>query len=158
MRFFRFASLAVLALSATACFGLDTLFNKLPTSSSDSSSTGAVRSYLGTWSAPTTPAPGALACGGAQWKITSQTATQIMGDFTAACGGGISLVGTVVGTISDPATTPWAASGNAAQGATNCTFALAGTGTFQGTSNIALTYSGTACGTAVSGSETIKRS
>jgi hypothetical protein len=158
MRFLQTASILVLALAATACYGLDNLFNKSPTSASDSSSSGSVRSYLGTWSGPTVATPGAQTCGGLQWTITSQTGTQITGEFAATCAGGINLAGTMVATITDSTTIPWAASGNATQGTTSCTFNLTGTGTFQGTSNIVVSYSGTACGVSVSGSETIKRS
>jgi hypothetical protein len=149
-------SILALALAATACYGLDNLFNKSPTSASDSSSSNSTRSYLGTWSGPVAT-PGAQSCSGLQWKITSQTGNQITGDFTATCAGGTNLVGTLVATITDSTTIPWAASGNATQGATNCTFNLTGTGTFQGTSNIVVSYSGTACGVSLSGSETIKR-
>jgi hypothetical protein len=157
MRLARTLTILLLALAATGCYGLENLFNKLPTSPTDSSST-AVRSYIGAWLGPTVAAPAAQTCSGLQWKITSQTGTQITGDFTATCAGGINLVGTMVGTITDSTTIPWAASGNATQGTNNCTFNLTGTGTFQGTSNIVVSYSGTACGVSVSGSDTIKRS
>jgi hypothetical protein len=157
MRFLQTASILVLALAATACYGLDSLFPKSPTSASDTSST-TTRSYIGNWIGPTIATPGAQTCGGLQWKITAQTGSQITGDFTATCAGGINLAGTLVATISDATTLPWAASGNATQGSTSCTFNLTGTGTFQGTSNIIVSYSGTACGVSVSGSETIKRS
>ena len=156
MRTLRLASIVVLAMAATACYGLENLFNKSPTSASDSSAS--VRSYIGTWNGPALAAPAAQSCGGLEWKITSQTGTQITGDFTATCAGGITLAGTVVATVADATTIPWAASGNATQGTTSCTFNLTGTGTFQGTSNIVVNYSGTACGVSVSGSETIKRS
>jgi hypothetical protein len=143
-------------MMSTACYGLDNLFNKLPTSPTDSSSS--VRSYLGTWIGPTlTTFPTAQTCGGVQWKITSQTASQISGDFTATCSGGITLAGTVVASLGDAATIPWAASGTATQGSTSCPFNLTGTGTFQGTSNIVVNYAGTTCLGPVSGTETIKR-
>ena len=158
MKFLRPLLILVLALATTACYGLDSLFNKLPTSASDSSSSTSVRSYLGTWIGPTVAAPTAQSCTNLQWKITSQTATQITGDFTGTCAGGIILAGTVVATITDATTIPWAASGNATQGTTICAFTMAGTGTFQGTSNILVTYAGTVCGASVSGSDTIKRS
>ena len=156
MKCFRFILMVTLAAGSTACFGLPDFF-KSPTSASDSSST-APRSYLGTWTGPALVAPSTQTCGALQWVITSQTGTQITGDFTATCSGGINLVGTVVGTITDTTTIPWAASGNATQGATPCTFTLAGTGTYQATSNIVANYSGAACGVSLSGSETIKRS
>ena len=157
MRLLRFASIGLVVLASTACFGLENLFNKLPTSSSDT--TTSVRSYLGTWNGPALSAtPSPQTCGGLQWKITSQTGTQITGDFTASCAGGIALVGTLVATVSDSTTIPWAASGNATQGENSCAFTLTGTGTFQGTSNIVVNYSGTACGIPLSGSQTITRS
>jgi hypothetical protein len=158
MKFLRPVSIVVLALATTACYGLENLFNKAPTSASDSSSTTSVRSYLGTWIGPTVAAPSAQSCTALQWKITSQTATQITGDLTGTCGSGTALEGTVLATISDATTIPWAASGNATQGTTTCGFTLTGTGTFQGTSNILVNYSGTVCGVPVSGSDTIKRS
>lgn len=157
MRFLRTASILVLALACTACYGLENLFNKSPTSGSDTPSSTTVRSYLGTWTGPALATSTPQTCGGLQWKITSQTGNQITGDFTAACTGGMNLVGTLVATIADSTIIPWAASGNATQGTTNCTFNLTGTGTFQGTSNIVVNYSGTACGVSLSGSETITR-
>jgi hypothetical protein len=45
----------------------------------------------------------------------------------------------------------------ATQGTTSCPFSVTGTGTFQGTSNILVTYAGTVCSLPVSGSETITR-
>jgi hypothetical protein len=156
MRVLQLVSIMVVALAATGCYGLDNLFNKLPTGASDTSSS--TRSYLGTWSGPSGAAPAAQTCNGVQWKIASQTGTQITGEFTATCAGGIALAGTVLATVADATTIPWAASGTATQGTTSCTFTLTGTGTFQGTSNILISYSGTACGLPVSGSETIKRS
>ena len=158
MRLLRIVSILALALSATACYGLSDLL-KSPLSASDSSTSSTTpRSYLGTWIGPTVAAPTPQTCGNLQWKITSQNAAQITGDFTATCAGGINLAGTVVATTTDATKIPWAASGNATQGSTSCAFNLTGTGTFQGTSNIVVSCSGTACGVSVSGSETIKRS
>jgi hypothetical protein len=91
-----------------------------------------------------------------QWKITSQTGSQISGDFQATCAGGTTLVGTVVASDGDT-TIQWAATGTATSATTSCPFSLNGNGTFQGTSNILATYAGTVCGLLVSGSETIKR-
>jgi hypothetical protein len=159
MKFLRPVLILVLALATTACYGLDSLFNQLPTSASSSSaSSTSVRSYLGTWMGPAVAAPTAPSCTNLQWKITSQTATQITGDLTGTCAGGTILAGTLVATITDATTIPWAASGNAAQGTTVCAFTMAGTGTFQGTSNILVTYTGTVCGAPVSGTDTITRS
>jgi hypothetical protein len=161
MKLLRVACLLTLAAASTGCYGLENLFNKNPLAASSSSSTttsSSVRSYLGTWIGPTlTTFPSAQTCGGLQWKVTSQTGTQITGDFTATCAGGMTLAGTVVGSIGDLTTIPWAASGTATQGSTSCPFTLNGTGTFQGTSNIVVNYAGTTCLGPVSGSETITR-
>jgi hypothetical protein len=158
MKFLRPLLILVLALATTACYGLDSLFNKLPTGASETPASTSVRSYLGTWIGPTVAAPGASACSNLQWKITSQNATQITGDFTGTCAGGTMVAGTLVATITDATTIPWAATGNATQGTTVCGFTMTGTGTFQGTSNILVTYAGTVCGVAVSGTQTITRS
>ena len=153
----RLSLFAALAVASTAYFGLDNLF-KSPTSSTDSSSTS-VRSYLGVWSGPTVASyPTAQSCGNMQWKVTSQTGTQFSGDFAASCANGMTLTGTMVATASDATSIPWAASGTATQGSTSCPFSLTGTGAFQGTSNIVVNYAGTACGSPIAGSETIKRS
>src|SRR5207245_9346146 len=92
MRFLRIACVLTAAAAATACYGLDNLF-KSPTSSTDSSSTS-VRSYLGVWTGPTVASyPTAQSCGNAHWKVTSQTGTQISGDFTATCANGMTMAG-----------------------------------------------------------------
>lgn len=156
MKFLRAAVLVILGVVNTACFGLDQILGKTPTSPSETSSTS-VRSYLGTWTGPAiTSYPTTQTCGNMQWKITSQTGAQINGEFHATCAGGTTLVGTVVATHSDTAI-PWAASGTATQGTNSCPFTLTGTGTFQGTSNILVTYAGTVCTQPVSGSELITR-
>jgi hypothetical protein len=157
MKFFRYAAILTLAVASTACFGLDNLFNFNSPSDSDTPTTGP-RSYLGTWAGPGLGGNSTQTCGGLQWVITSQTGNQITGDFTGTCSGGITLTGTIVATTTDASTIPWAASGNATQGSNSCSFNVAGTGKFQGTSNIVVNYSGTACGMSVSGSDTIKRS
>ena len=155
MRCLRAAFILSLALGSTACFGLENLLGKSPTSPTGESAS--VRSYLDTWNGPAvTSFPTAQSCGGLEWKITSQVGNQISGDFQAVCSGGVTLAGTVVGSHGDSAI-PWAAAGNATQGGTTCPFNLTGTGTFQGTSNILVNYAGTTCLGPVSGSETLKR-
>ena len=60
--------------------------------------------------------------------------------------------------IEAPATTKRYLQGTGGQLLLSSPFTLTGTGTFQGTSNILVNYSGTACGIAVAGSDTITRS
>ena len=153
MRFLKIALTITLAVASTGC-GIDTLKNlfKSPT---EPSTSGDVRSYLGTWAGPTV-APAAQSCGSLQWKITSQTGGQAGGDFSATCADGVSLAGTMTATHGETSI-PWAATGTATKGSTTCPFSMTGTGTFQGTSNIVVNYAGTSCNGPVSGSETIKR-
>jgi hypothetical protein len=156
MKFLQTAIILIAAVATAGCFGLDKFLGTSPTTTSDNSSS-TVRSYLGTWMGPAvTSYPTTQTCGNMQWKVTSQTGSQISGDFQATCANGTTLVGTMVATHSETAI-PWAASGMATQGTESCPFTLTGTGTFQGTSNILVTYAGTVCSTTVSGSETIKR-
>ena len=155
MKLLRTALLIAVAVSSTSCTKIfKDLLGGSPTTPTD---TGAVRSYLGTWNGPATAAPSAQGCANLQWKITSQTGGQASGDFAATCSEGVSLAGTMTATHSDT-TIPWAATGTATKGPTACPFNMTGTGTFQGTSNIALTYAGTTtCLGGFSGSETITR-
>jgi len=153
MKLLRTALIIVLAVGSTACFDMfKNLFS--PTKPTDPTS-GDIRSYIGTWTGPTVT-PAAQSCGGLMWKITSQTGSQASGDFAATCADGVKLDGTMTATHSDTSI-PWAATGTATRGAATCPFNMTGTGTFQGTSNIVVTYSGTSCNGPVSGTETIKR-
>jgi hypothetical protein len=153
MKVLKTALIIALAVGSTACFGMWKEIFSSPTTPTDAS---AVRSYIGTWAGPSIT-PAAQSCGGLQWKITSQTGTQASGEFAATCAGDIKLVGVVTATHSDT-TIPWAATGTATQGTTTtCPFNMTGSGTFQGTSNIAVNYAGTTCLGPLSGSETIKR-
>jgi len=155
MKLLRTALVIALAVSSTACFDmLKDLFDKSPTSPT-ASSDGTVRSYIGTWTG-SAAAPAAQSCGGMQWKVTSQSGTQVNGEFAATCGDGVKLAGTMTATHSDTSI-PWAATGTATKGDATCPFNMTGTGTFQGTSNIVVNYSGTSCNGPISGTETIKR-
>jgi hypothetical protein len=145
------ALVIALAVASTACFDMfKEIFNS-PSAPGDA----VVRSYVGTWLGPTVT-PAAQSCSGLQWKITSQTGTQASGDFSATCADGVTLAGTVTATHSET-TIPWAVTGMATKGPATCPFSLTGSGTFQGTSNILVTYGGTSCYGPVSGSATIKR-
>ena len=153
MKLLRIAFIVAAAVGSTACFDMfKNIFNS-PTTPSDTS--GAVRSYLGTWVGPAV-APAAQSCSGLQWKITSQTGTQASGEFAATCADGVKLAGSLTATHSDT-TIPWAATGTATKDTASCPFNMTGTGTFQGTSNILVNYAGTTCLGPLSGSETIKR-
>jgi hypothetical protein len=117
----------------------------------------ALRSYLGEWaSAPLTSFPTPQSCGGLRWKITSQDANNVAGEFQATCAGGISLTGAASGTIDG--NIRWEASGTAAGlGPLTCPFSLTGTGDLQATATILVTYSGQTCLGPVSGTEVLRR-
>lgn len=149
---FRAAVIIALAAGSTACFGLENLFSSPSGPSNDSSSQ---RSYIGNWASQSLTAPTPSSCASLKWNITSQQGNQVAGTFEAACAGGIVLAGTASGTMGD--TIVWVASGNATQGSTTCPFSMNGTGTFQGTSTIVISYSGIMCSLPVSGTDTIKR-
>jgi hypothetical protein len=152
MKLLRTALMIAIAVSSAACTDM---FKNIFNSPTEPSTTSDVRSYIGTW-AGATIAPAAQSCGGLLWKITSQTGSQASGEFSATCADDVKLTGTMTATHTDTSI-PWAATGTATKGATTCPFSMTGTGTFQGTSNIAVSYAGTSCNGPVSGSETIKR-
>ena len=152
MKLLRTALVLVLAVSSAACIDM---FKNIFTSPTEPSKSSEIRSYLGTWAGPAIT-PVAQSCGSMLWKITSQTGGQASGEFSAACADGVSLAGTMTATHGETSI-PWAATGTATKGEVTCPFSMTGTGTFQGTSNIVVSYSGTSCIGPVSGSETIKR-
>ncbi len=152
MKLLRTALILMLAVSSTACIDM---FKNIFTSPTDTTKTGDIRSYLGTWIGPVV-APAAQSCGSLQWKITSQTGGQASGEFSATCADDVKLAGTMTATHGETSI-PWAATGTATKGAATCPFSMTGTGTFQGTSNIVVNYAGTSCNGPLSGSETIKR-
>ena len=150
------ALVAVLAVGSAGC--IDQITNLFdggsPTSPSDPNS---VRSYLGTWAGATDAKPSGQGCANVLWKITSQSGSQFSGDFSADCGDGVKLTGTLNATHGE-STIPFAITGTATKGDVSCPFSMTGTGTFQGTSNIALDYAGTsACLGNFSGTQTITR-
>ena len=154
----RIAALLVVSLASTACLGIDSIKNLFsPSKTEEGASSDTVRSYLGTWTGPSTSSfATGQSCGNMEWKVTSQNGTQISGEFHGSCANDITLSGTLAATHGET-TIPWAATGVATQGSMTCAFNLTGTGTFQGTSNIQVNYAGTTCLGPVSGSETLKR-
>jgi hypothetical protein len=149
-RTFTLRAIVVVLLAAVsgACFGFENTLTG-PTSQNGS--------YVGSWtSSPLTGGfPTRESCGNLKWTVTSQQGNNIAGNFEATCAGGIVLNGTASGTIAESIV--WTASGNATQGSLTCPFTLSGTGAFQGTSAIVVTYAGTACGVPLNGTETIRR-
>jgi hypothetical protein len=103
----------------------------------------------------TVPAPGS--CNNFQWQVTSSTATSLAGNFSATCGGNVTVTGTASGRIEGNAV-PLAVAGTATYlGALSCDFSLTGTGTIVDNDTIVIPYSGSTCLGPVDGTQTLHR-
>jgi hypothetical protein len=159
--------LAVLA--ATAACSVERTSSVLGPTSSSSAAAGktSTPSMLGTWvvqgtstTAAVTPSslPSALpdfsSCGNFRWQVTSQTATQVAGSFTADCAGGVAVNGNITGQLGGT-TIPIVLTGALTRAADSCVFSLNGTGTPIDSKTIQITYSGTSCLGPMQGSNTL---
>ena len=157
--------LAVLAASA-ACSVERTSSVLGPTSAGTASKTS-TPSMLGTWvvqgplttaSVKTAASPGALpdfsSCGNFRWEVTSQTATQVAGTFTADCAGDVTVRGNMTGQLQGT-TIPIVLSGELTRAGEGCPFSLTGTGTQIDSQTFHLTYSGTTCLGPMQGTNTL---
>lgn len=86
------------------------------------------------------------------WTITPNTATTATIAYTATCSG-VAVNGTGSGTLNGN-TLAWTTSGTAAN---NCSFGLNGTAVADSGADLRVTYSGTVCGTPVTGTDTLHR-
>jgi hypothetical protein len=117
------------------------------------------RSLLGTWSSAGASSPAATpsSCTDFVWTITSQTDTDVAGNFTAVCLGSAMITGVGSGHISG-STVLVSINGNGSMpGLSTCPFALSGTGTIEG-DLIRIPYSGSTCLGPISGTQTLQRS
>ena len=79
------------------------------------------------------------------------------GNFSATCGGNITVVGTASGRV-EGTSVPLAIAGTATfAGVLSCEFILSGTGTIENNETLTIPYTGTICGTPVSGTERLHR-
>jgi len=89
------------------------------------------------------------------WTVTPTSLNAASIVYSATCGG-VQVSGTATGTLNDT-TMNWTSSGTAG----TCTYALSGTSvavaSSTSTTDLAFTYSGTVCGTPVSGADTLHR-
>jgi hypothetical protein len=159
--------LAVLA--ATAACSVERTSTVLgPTGSSAAVSAGksSAPSLLGTWvvqgtsSAPkaTVSSVAALpdfsSCSNFQWTVTSQTATDASGTFSADCAGGVALQGTITAKLGG-ATIPIVITGAVKSGSESCPISLTGEGTPVDSVTFHITYSGTSCLGPLQGANTL---
>ena len=159
--------LAVLAASA-AC-SVERTSTVLGPTSSASAAAGktSTPSMLGTWvvqgtsataavtpSSLPSPLPDFSSCGNFRWQVTSQTATQVAGSFTADCTGGVAVNGDITGQLGGT-TIPIVLTGALTHAADSCAFSLNGTGTPIDSKTFQITYSGTTCLGPMQGSNTL---
>ncbi|HEY3043771.1 MAG TPA: hypothetical protein VGJ39_07085 [Vicinamibacterales bacterium] len=79
------------------------------------------------------------------------------GNFSATCNGNITVVGTASGRV-EGTSVPLAVAGTATYaGVISCEFTLSGTGVIENNETLTIPYTGTICGTAVSGTERLHR-
>jgi hypothetical protein len=150
-------SSTIAALAVTAACGIDRQSTVLgPTSSSATAAKSSSPSLLGTWvvqgastAASTAPSsvgslPDFSTCSNFAWSVTSQTASEASGRFSAECGTGLILSGTITGRLGG-ATIPIVVTGMLSRGSDACAFSLTGEGTPIDSVTFHITYSGTTC-------------
>jgi hypothetical protein len=123
-------------------------------------STPSTPSLVGTWAsasaAPTLPDPST--CGNFTYQIASQTSSSISGTFTAVCGGGLAIAGSVSGTLNGTAVSITVSGTANMPGIPNCAFTLSGTGAIEDNGNtLRVPFSGTTCLGPVNGTEVLRR-
>ena len=144
------ALLAVSALAASACIGVE---RKSSITGPSASGTSA---FMGNWSSGNL-IPSPSACTDFKWNVTEQTTTTAKGNFSATCAGDLKLSGTAQGELTSAASLKWSATGNAtAPGLTSCAISLTGTAELQ-LDTIRVPYSGNTCLGPVSGVESLKK-
>jgi len=142
------APVLVGALVSAGCFELfNTVTKPSPT----------IQVLGGTWTSESPTSTTLLNnCSNFQWTLTQQSTGQAAGTFSATCFGVLAVTGSLQATFSGT-TINWTANGTAnGAGITNCAISLSGTGTL-GATDLVVSYTGTTCQGAVSGTETLKR-
>lgn len=128
-----------------------------PSATAAVAATSSSPSLLGTWvvqgnpgtssvtpSSSVTALPDFSSCSNFTWAVTSQTATEASGRFSAECATGLILAGTITGRMGG-ATIPIVVAGTLARGSDSCAFSLTGEGTPINSTTFHITYSGTTC-------------
>ncbi len=158
----RFASAAMLAVSMMtgACTQFETSRENLSPSAASPIPGGSTTGPLvGMWTpAVGVAAPDPSSCANFQWEITGQSDTMVQGNFSAECGGGITISAQVSGVLTSPTTVVINATGTGIIGGLGCPFTLNSIATiFDNNNAIRIPYTGTTCFGPVSGTETLRR-
>ena len=143
----KISSVALAALLATGCFK----------ATSSTSPTSASSVLGGTWLTSQSIGDLGTSCTNFRWAVTQFNGTTGSGTFSATCLGNLEISGSAQGTLNNTTITWSVAATAAAQGTgQSCPISLSGQGVLE-TERIKITYSGSVCGAAVSGTEYVKK-
>lgn len=147
----------VVALVALVAISGCDLLNKKDSPTAPSAPTASLDQFVGTFTSPSVTTVGPTSCGNLRYLVTPTSSTAATVTFVATCATNIQVSGNGAGTLSG-STLGWSAQGSITQGEITCPFSFAnGTATAEGAGGLRVTYSGTVCGIAVSGTEVLAR-
>jgi hypothetical protein len=155
------------ALAATAACGVERTSTVLgpTTAATGAAGTSTTPSLLGTWVVHGTSTasskktgsaslPDFSSCSNFEWAITTQTATEASGKFSADCADGLSVAGSITGRLGGP-TIPIVVTGTLTRGTDSCAFSATGDGTPLDSVTFRITYNGTTCLGPLQGTNTL---
>jgi hypothetical protein len=151
-------SVAIVAIVVlVAASGCD-LLNKKDSPTAPSPTTASLDQFAGTFTSPSVASVGPASCGNLRYVVAPTSTTAATVTFTATCAASIEVSGSGTGTLSG-STLGWSAQGTVTQGAITCPFAFTnGTAAPEGAAGLRVSYAGTVCGIAVSGTEIVAKS
>jgi hypothetical protein len=157
MRIRLVALVALTASMAAGCGGSSqTVMPQVTAPSQVASSDENLASFGGTWaSGPDARGGSAGTCSDLQWQLPNAGTTGT-GRFSATCNG-VQIAGSVTVAVAR-GSLAWRVGGRTTASGRPCEFSLAGTATLVRPSGLQVDYSGTVCGTPVSGSQIWQRS
>src|SRR4029453_13800216 len=151
----------IIVIAGSACsLQHESSLDAIPTQPTPSSGGGGQGGgLLGTWASPAEiPALDPKSCNFLEWKVSTQTATQIAGQFSAVCMTNVVISGNASGQLATATTMTFTISGTASlPSAPGCSFSASGDGTIEGNEALHLRFTGTSCLGPFSGSRTLRR-
>jgi hypothetical protein len=158
----RIFSIVVLAALLTSACGYERRTGEVFSPSAVGSGTPAAPAFAtamtGVWTGQNVAPPASSSCSNFQWQIVSQTATSIAGTFSAVCASGLSVSGSASGQLVNGVVSITVTGTAVMPGIPSCGLSLSGTGTLEDNNTaLRVSYSGTTCLGAVSGTEVLRR-
>jgi len=149
-------TLAVALVALAATYGCD-LLNKKDSPTAPSATTVSLDQFVGTFASAPATAVGPTSCGNLLYVVAPTSATGAAVTFTATCAANIQVSGSGAGALSG-STLGWSAQCTVTQGEITCPFSFAnGTATPEGAAGLRVSYAGSVCGIAVSGTELLAK-